>query len=323
MQQTDRFTTLDALRGLAAVCVMLFHLRGSAPVTVASGYLAVDLFFGISGFVIAHTYEARLQAGLGLRAFAFRRLVRLYPMALLGALLGVVLHGGGANSLLLVPSFASSRSLYPSNPVMWSLLFELIVNGLFAVLSVKLGGKSLVAVIGLCALVFGYGIIRSGSASELGAQWALVGYGLFRSGFSFSVGVAFSRAHHRLGLIPRQKRRAWLLPMAAVGILALQPTHQVAWELVTVFMVLPGLLWLSTLWQLAAPRLASWLGGISYPLYCIHLPLISWLGPQARGLVVTYLAVIALAWALDRWVDPAARAWLELRLARRVRPAWA
>ena len=84
------FHTLDGLRGISAVFVVLFHysvyLR---PISVPNAYLAVDLFFIMSGFVIGLAYENRLRNSLSVPGFIKLRLVRLYPLYILGTLIGL------------------------------------------------------------------------------------------------------------------------------------------------------------------------------------------------------------------------------------------
>jgi uncharacterized membrane protein len=63
--------TLDAMRGLAALAVAVFHVYNPL---VPGGYLAVDFFFVLSGFVLDRTYRPRFAAGLGVRAFMLARL---------------------------------------------------------------------------------------------------------------------------------------------------------------------------------------------------------------------------------------------------------
>ena len=94
------FHTLDALRGIAAVGVVVFHMQQAfTPIAAPGGYLAVDLFFMMSGVVLTgHAYEARFRAGMGTLDFMRARLIRLYPLYLLGTLLGIAvtlasLHG--------------------------------------------------------------------------------------------------------------------------------------------------------------------------------------------------------------------------------------
>ncbi len=87
---TRVFHTLDALRGIAAIGVVIFHMGGTfEPLATPGGYLAVDLFFMMSGVVLSHAYEARFRAGMGTLEFMRLRLIRLYPLYLLGLLLGI------------------------------------------------------------------------------------------------------------------------------------------------------------------------------------------------------------------------------------------
>lgn len=88
------FDILDGLRGVAAVAVVFFHLLEPHAKGVHSdqiinhGYLAVDFFFALSGFVMGYAYDDRWSRGLRLRDFAARRLIRLHPMVVLGSVIG-------------------------------------------------------------------------------------------------------------------------------------------------------------------------------------------------------------------------------------------
>ena len=88
----ERFTAFDGLRGLAAVLVIWFHL-GTMHWTHGPplGFLAVDLFFLLSGFVLAHRYDAHFASGGSPGMFMTLRAVRLYPLYFAGFLLGAVL----------------------------------------------------------------------------------------------------------------------------------------------------------------------------------------------------------------------------------------
>jgi len=76
----NRFEMLDLLRGIAALAVLIYHsahfLGGQL---LPGGYLAVDLFFMLSGFVIAHNYDSKIAAGMTLREFMLVRGIRLFP----------------------------------------------------------------------------------------------------------------------------------------------------------------------------------------------------------------------------------------------------
>ena len=98
-----RYVTLDLLRGIAAIGVMLYH---NCIDVVQSGYLAVDLFFILSGFVIALSYEDKLRNGLTLSSFLSTRFIRLWPMIAVGSVLGLlaglahyVAHPGNLSTL--------------------------------------------------------------------------------------------------------------------------------------------------------------------------------------------------------------------------------
>lgn len=89
MHLPDRFQSIQALRGVAALLVMVGHLFGAerthggdvfAPEWVILGFAGVDLFFVISGFVIAFTAFPLAPTSAAWRVFAWNRLTRLYPM---------------------------------------------------------------------------------------------------------------------------------------------------------------------------------------------------------------------------------------------------
>src|ERR1041385_8149717 len=98
--QASRFEALDLLRGLAALAVVAFHVP-HIPGTLSlapRGYLAVDLFFALSGFVLAYAYGAELARGGNIRRFMVQRLIRLYPLYLIALLAGALL---ALNALVL------------------------------------------------------------------------------------------------------------------------------------------------------------------------------------------------------------------------------
>ena len=140
---------LDGLRGVAALVVICYHI-GEAFATsfldqvVNHGYLAVDFFFMLSGFVIGYAYDERRET-MGIWAFAKRRLIRLHPMVVMGALLGgLTFYAQGCEywkvsevsigllifatllNMLLVPAWSSVEvrgfgEIFPLNGPTWSL----------------------------------------------------------------------------------------------------------------------------------------------------------------------------------------------------------
>ena len=97
-----RFRNLDAMRGICALTVVLFHCDGLFVKSeiFCHGYLAVDVFFILSGFVLVHTYEKRLAEGLGVGAYMRLRLKRLAPVYWTGTLLGIA-------ALIIIKAYAS------------------------------------------------------------------------------------------------------------------------------------------------------------------------------------------------------------------------
>lgn len=91
------YELLDGLRGVAALLVMFYHIGegfATSPMDqhVNHGYLAVDFFFILSGFVIGYAYDDRWKTSLTLKSFFRRRLIRLHPMVIMGAVLGVAAY---------------------------------------------------------------------------------------------------------------------------------------------------------------------------------------------------------------------------------------
>src|SRR5665213_3042073 len=95
LKSKPHFEILHGLRGLAAVVVVIFHFMEIAIADynnnfIAHGYLAVDFFFCLSGFVITYAYDSRI-AGMGLKTFIKLRLIRLQPLVIIGSVLGLSL----------------------------------------------------------------------------------------------------------------------------------------------------------------------------------------------------------------------------------------
>lgn len=123
------FTALEALRGIAAVVVMFLHTGGTlGPIPANIGYLAVDLFFLLSGVVLANSYERQLTTGqISPAGFLLQRIIRLYPIYLLSLPIGLfnyalqngldyfTLAGLLLKAILLIPSTNLKVSFLSTN----------------------------------------------------------------------------------------------------------------------------------------------------------------------------------------------------------------
>ena len=89
------YNILDGLRGVAALTVVCFHLFEAYATShldqkINHGYLAVDFFFILSGFVVGYAYDDRWKT-MRIAGFLKRRFIRLHPMVIIGALIGAVM----------------------------------------------------------------------------------------------------------------------------------------------------------------------------------------------------------------------------------------
>lgn len=178
--QRPHYLLLDALRGVAALLVVGFHLTefmnpGTWP--LYHGYIAVDFFFGLSGFVIAYAYDGRWQEGLTIGGFLQRRVIRLQPLVFLGVALGTMLYyfssspmySGVATTpvLLLVLTSLLNAFMVPTpaawsvrgfgevtsvNAPIWSLMYEYVANVLYALFVRRLSTRWLAVFVAVCGL---------------------------------------------------------------------------------------------------------------------------------------------------------------------------
>ncbi|MFK0161510.1 acyltransferase family protein [Rhizobium sp. NPDC090279] len=285
-----RYAALDAMRGLAALAVVVYHLdRPYAP----SAYIAVDFFFVLSGFVIARAYGEKLAGGMTVLAFMKARYARLYPLFLIGSVYGLVqllLHwqavGVGRADLsasilttafmLPSPSFLTRSAgdiwaLYPLNGPAWSLFWELLANLVFALVLFRLKTRSLI-LIAAASLAMLIGSVFFHKSLDLGWEWRSVDGGLARVFFSFTLGMIIYRLRNTTVLGRTVSSYAALLPIAAILILLFLPTYSLKYALVFCILISPLIVLAGTMLELPAKlqRLGIFLGYLSYPIYMCH-----------------------------------------------------
>jgi peptidoglycan/LPS O-acetylase OafA/YrhL len=328
------FETLDGLRGVAAISVMLFHwsmvVCDDVPASpIRHAFMAVDFFFLLSGFVVAHAYEHRLTAKapdpqrLTIRGFLLRRLIRLHPLVVLSLVLGALTFAfdpfafGTQTIRIAVPFriFALSLllqifllpgpalpnregSVYPLNNPLWSLCQEYIASLFYGVIGHRLG----VRVIGVLCVLTGIGVIVvAGQVGYIGFGFSTEDFGLgfLRMAFPFLMGMLL----YRLNLKLRLKHAFVWLSIALVAIF-MAPYFGVAngyIEGLCVVLIFPLIVMAGageTRIEGPAGKLCRFLGRISYPVYVLHYPLLdiytSWVWNTAPSPMLTMVVGGAL-----------------------------
>lgn len=319
----QRLLLLDGLRGIAAIGVVLFHcvIAFDALGAFARGYLFVDLFFLLSGFVLTLNYEQRMNAGaVRPGKFLRSRLVRLWPTVAAGVLAGAVaaaITGAEVDALrislglLILPILAGAGEIFPLNGPQWSILMELLANLAHALGLRRLSDRWLLAFVAAAGLALCATTIVNGSNSigPFSFNWWMA---LPRVAFSYGLGIWIARrwvtgAHRPLV----SWRMALILPVGAVILLQTLPLSIAAGDLAVTLVIFPALFWLAAT---AKPSVSAepWLeqlGALSFPLYAIHLPAIHVAAHFSRSpamMALTIAAALAAARLLAMLLTPAA-----------------
>jgi len=315
LESKNHYPILDGLRGVASVLVIMFHVLetftgGNKFVQIINhGYLAVDFFFLLSGFVVAYAYDDR-WGKMTAWDFYKRRLVRLQPMVILGSIIGAALFyfqispampniAGtpfwevlvimiiGA-TLIPVPLSMDIRGwqeMHPLNGPAWSLFFEYIANILYAVLVRRFSKVVLSIFVTLAAFMLIQYLVTSKNGDLIGG-WSLnseqLYIGFTRVLFPFFGGVLLCR----IGKLIRIKNAFWwssLLIIIMLGVPRIGDQHHVwmngIYESLCLIVVFPLIVSIGAGGELHSARsekICNFLGEISYPLYITHYPLIYW-----------------------------------------------
>jgi peptidoglycan/LPS O-acetylase OafA/YrhL len=298
VQIRQRFDVLDGLRGIAAILVMLLHYAAHNGLAwFAGAWICVDLFFILSGFVIAHSYGKKIASGLPFRDFLILRIIRLAPLYFLGLFLGIIAFFLAASKNPSIPvslteiSYAISLAalglpylnhvawpfgngdvlgaIFPLNDPAWTLFFEFFINLIFfgyvryfkRSSSVRLVATSFFVVM-VCALWFKQ--IHSGWGSDnfiFGFPRVFLGF--FLGALIFSEIKFFEYFPVRFG---------YILAFIFFGLCWVQ-NGKLAFFISVVFAPLTIALCASAQVSDLIKRCCDQLGNISYPLYILHIPL--------------------------------------------------
>ncbi len=315
------YELLDGLRGVAAILVVFYHIfegfsfaeltngAGSGLITTLNhGHIAVDFFFILSGFVISYAYDSRWKEMTTWQFFK-RRLIRLHPMLIMGALIGFAAFAfvgferwDGTTTptswvmiamlltMFMIPAVPGvpyevrgNGEMFPLNGPGWSLFFEYVGNILYALFIRRLSTKllaGLTVVLGLVHAWFflfdvsGYGMIGVGWTIDEVNFWG----GLVRMLFPFTLGMWLSRTFK-----PRKVKGAfWICSIALIALFAVpyiasegNINLNCLYEYVCIAFIFPLIVWLGACGSTkgATSKVNKLLGDISYPLYIVHYPI--------------------------------------------------
>jgi peptidoglycan/LPS O-acetylase OafA/YrhL len=330
----SHYDILDGLRGVAAVMVVAFHLLESHATShfdqmINHGYLAVDFFYVLSGFVIGYAYDDR-WGKMTLGGFFKRRLIRLHPMIILGTIIGAILfyfQGRGCFSiinevpvwkmllimllgftLLPLPKSMDIRGwaeMHPLDGPAWSLFFEYIANifyGLFVRRFSKLALSALV-------VISGYFIIHLAvTHGDVVGGWSLdatqLHIGLSRLMYPFFAGLLLSR----IAKLTHIKHAFLWCSLLIILVLAFPRVGDKdhiwmngIYESLCIVLIFPLIVYLGASGEVKgkfASKVCKFLGDISYPLYITHYPIVytymAWVTDKKMPISESYpMAIVA------------------------------
>ena len=323
--EKPRYDILDGLRGVAAMMVLLYHVFNDAksffvwPAPVNEfyhGFLGVDFFFILSGFVMGYAYDNRLTPNpspvdegkkMTFWGFVKRRFIRLHPMVVMGALLGLVafiIQGctkwDGTEvgleavlwatllALFLIPApsgmdVRGNTEAFPLNGPHWSLFFEYLGSLLYGILLHRLPTKWLrvwvacgIVSLATYALFQEDGGVAYGWSSE---PMNLLG-GALRMLYAYPMGLLMARMFRRRKPEPLHGPEFLFCSVALVVLLGFPlfggKDTETIFQLICIFSFFPGIIWIGArgVVQGRQQQAVSFLGRLSYPLYAVHFPLI-------------------------------------------------
>jgi peptidoglycan/LPS O-acetylase OafA/YrhL len=305
----ERIAWLDYFRGVAAIGIVLYHYRG--PIGIRHfefGFLAVDLFFVLSGIVLSLRYTNEISAGMTFRDFFMTRMRRLYPMAFIAGCVVLILNAANVpgNGLmgssdqapwtvfLPIPARSGGDS-FPANSPVWSLWAELAANfvwfGALRLGKLPLRLLGALSVAALLVMTWQQRTLNSGWERTWTAHVFLV----VRAFAGFSVGccAALYRRDQKISVRFTGGVLLALLLACALGV-------PVTWYF-SLVVVAVGALLMRALLDAAPPgslnaTAARWLATLSYPLYLIHGPagrLLPCLGHWPTSLSIPILMGVA------------------------------
>lgn len=294
LKTRQHFEILDGLRGIAALAIVIFHFMEwvyphYSKNFIGYGFLAVDFFFCLSGFVIGYAYDNRMEQ-MGVMEFFKSRLIRLHPLVILGAVLGLLAflfdpfsnqtesYGTGRLLLLfictafLIPfPVMKDRAfnLFGLNAPSWSLFWEYIANIVYAFILCKLKRRYLAVLAVIAAAALCWVSYRSGN---LLGGWSKDNFwdGGARIFYSFLAGLLI----YRFNWIIKTQLGFMSLAVLLFSVFLMPYIDKWNWmaESLVVLFYFPLLVCLGAGAKLSigSKAVCEFSGKISYPLYMTH-----------------------------------------------------
>lgn len=320
LQPKHHFEILDGLRGVAAMTVVLFHICETwnggdhARQIINHGYLAVDFFFMLSGFVVAYAYDDRWNStgkrkGMSLGDFFKRRLIRLQPMLIMGNAIGALLFYFSASPkifplvahtsvprLIFIALIGATvipitipmdirgwQEMHPLAGTAWSLFFEYIANIAYALGLRKASYRVLLVLSVLSAGALTHYLVTT-PRGDITGGWSVnaleLKIGFLRLAYPFLAGMLLQRTHKRIH-IPKAFLWCSLLLLVTLALPRFGTPHTLwingLYEAFIIIAVFPVIVAMGAGEQLETGRalsLCRFSGAISYPLYITHYALI-------------------------------------------------
>ncbi len=312
-QSKERFETLDGMRGIAAIFIMLFHYN------IPNGYrfffnafTAVDFFFILSGFVILHSYGAKLDRGMANTDYLSRRIARLLPLSMFGVILGVPafllmkeasltdfsshqIWTAALSNMFFIPAYNSNwfmldgarimGQLFPTDGPLWSIFFEFFASIAFILFN-RLGNKMLAISCFLFLLdvvIFSLwnGHMVGNRLFDFDAGWGTKNFtgGFSRVCFGFTCGMVIYRLiQAKTSLSSETKSRGWnaLLVYFCLLLMLASPFYiKGFYSILEISILAPILVYQGAQAHISGKgveKISSALGALSFPVYCLHYP---------------------------------------------------
>lgn len=306
------YQILDGLRGVASIMVVAFHILEASSTShldqiINHGYLAVDFFFLLSGYVIGYAYDDRWKT-MHIKDFFKRRLIRLQPMVVMGMIIGAIcfyfqdsvlwpsIHEVPVWKMLLVmlvgftliplPASMDIRGwseMHPLNGPGWSLFYEYVANILYALFIRKFSKTLLSILVFLSAVVLIHVAITSPTGDIIGG-WSLdpeqIHIGFARVMYPFFAGLLL----FRMGKLIQVKNAFLLCSLLLIIVLAMPRVggKEHFWmnglyDAVIVIFGFPFIVFLGASGNIESrfySKVCKLFGDISYPIYITHYPII-------------------------------------------------